>query len=124
MKRRRFFLSATVLAAVLVGGLAVLLFLPRSPISQRSCDRIQIGMSEAEVETILGGPEGNYHDRQVDINIPLSPVPGLLRKVWIGNDGAALVYFDKANRVGHVHFAPALNRDESFLGSLRRLLRL
>jgi len=81
-------------------------------------------MSEAEVETIFGGPEGNYQDRPVGINVPRHPGRGLHRKVWIGNDGAALVYFDKANRVGHVHFAPALDRDESFLGTVRRLLRL
>jgi hypothetical protein len=124
MKRRRFFLSVAVLAVVLAGGLAVLIFLPRSPISQRNCDRIQLGMSEAEVESILGGPQGNHQDRQVDINVPLPPRQGLFMKVWIGNDGAALVYFDKANKVGHVHFAPALNRDDSFLGRIRRWLRL
>jgi hypothetical protein len=123
MKRCFFFLGAFILL-LLLGGTGYLLLRPGSPISQAGCDRIEHGISEADVQKILGGPEGNYHDGQVDINVPSAPGPGLRIKVWIGNDGAALVYFDKTDKVRHVHFAPALNRNESFFAKVRRWLRL
>jgi hypothetical protein len=124
MKRRRLLLLAALLVVLVTSGFALLLLRSASPISQAGCDRIENGMSASEVESIFGGPEGNYHERQVDINIPDAPQPGLVRKIWIGNDGAAFVYFDQGDEVRHVHFAPALNRNESFFEKIRRWLNL
>jgi hypothetical protein len=41
--------------------------------------------------------------------------------VWIGNDGAVVVHLDQNDRVRHVHFAPAMNRNQRFFEKLRRL---
>jgi hypothetical protein len=89
VNRRRLLLALAALTLLFIGGAAFLLLRSSSPISQAGCDRIERGMSEAEVNNIFGGPEGNYHNRQVDINPPVNPEPGLRRQEWIGNDGAA-----------------------------------
>ena len=128
MNRRRFLLLGTsgVFLLVLLGASGYWLLCPGWPISQAGCDRISQGMSLADVEVILGRPAGDYHvhDRPVVVNLLPAPAPGLVKKVWIGNDGAVVVHFDRNDRVRHVHFAPKLNRDESFLEKFRRWLRL
>src|SRR5438128_2180645 len=123
MTRRRLFLLVARIV-VLVGGLGFVLLRSTSPISQAGCDGIEKGMSQDEVETILGGPPGNYHNRQVDINVPDAPERGLVMKLWIANDGAAFVWFDQTDNVRHVHFSPALNRNEGLFEKIRRWLRL
>src|SRR5438132_13543737 len=91
MNRRRFLLLGTsgVFLLVLLGASAYWLLCPGSPSSQAGCDRISQGMSLADVEVILGRPAGDYHvhDRPVVVNLLPAPAPGLLKKVWIGNDG-------------------------------------
>jgi hypothetical protein len=83
-------------------------------------------MSLTDVEVILGGPAGDYHDPDRPVVVSLLPAPpsGLVKKAWIGNDGAIVVHLDKDDRVRHVHFAPKMNRNESFLEKARRWLRL
>jgi hypothetical protein len=128
MNRRRFLLlgAAGVFILALLGAFGYLLLRPGSPISQAGCDRISQGMPLADVEVILGGRAGDHHahDRPVVVNLRPEPAPGLVKKVWIGDDGAVVVHLDRNGRVKHVHFAPKLNRDESFLEKFRRWLRL
>jgi hypothetical protein len=83
-------------------------------------------MTLAEVEVILGGPPGDYHahDRPVVVSLLPGPAPGLVKKAWIGDDGAVVVHLDQNDRVMHVHFAPKMNQDEGFLEKLRRRLGL
>jgi hypothetical protein len=112
-RRRLAALALGLLALVLMGGFATRWLRPSSPISQANCDRVKDGMSETDVEEILGGPAGNY---QV-------PSGAWVRKLWIGRDGTAVVYFDQNDTVRHVHFTPAIPR-ESLLEKIRRWLHL
>jgi hypothetical protein len=87
------------LAAIIV---AVVIFItsPRRPMaSQADCDRIEVGMSLAEVEHILGGPPGNYGTGP---SVP-PPLPYGNRYMswdeWQGDGGMVLVQFDDDGRV-------------------------
>jgi hypothetical protein len=126
-RRRRLLLGTCgAFLLVLVGAWGYLLLRSGSPISQAGCDRINQGMTLAEVEVILGGPAGDYHasDRPVVVSLLPAPPPGLVNKAWIGNDGAVVVHLDQNDRVRYVHFAPKMNRNERFLEQLRPWLRL
>jgi hypothetical protein len=50
------------LVAPLVIGSAVLVLLPRDRITQANCDRIKKGMTEKEVEDILGSKKDGFVD--------------------------------------------------------------
>jgi hypothetical protein len=62
MKPRRRKLLAVLIAAIGFAALAESwwLFLRPPGINRRGFDRIQVGMSQGEVEAILGGPPGDY----------------------------------------------------------------
>jgi hypothetical protein len=59
-RRTRRLLLASVFAAPAALVLALYLLSPRADIGPEGYDRIQVGMSAADVEAILGGPPGNY----------------------------------------------------------------
>jgi hypothetical protein len=78
-------------------------------IDKSTCDRVQLGMSLAEVEVILGGPPGNYTGLffKKDVSIPLTVVGGASRKQWTGTRGVLIVFFDEQGRViTSMHFSP------------------
>jgi len=88
----------------------------RSGITQENFDRIKEGMTEAEVEKILGGPPGTYTDRP--IVVLMSGV--MFRSWWIGDEGVIMieVTFDEPRRVNRKEFDPI--PPESFLERFRR----
>jgi hypothetical protein len=56
---------------------------PHSGITKKNFDRIQVGMTEAEVEDIFGGPSGTYTDRPI-----VTFMSGtMFRCWWIGDEG-------------------------------------
>src|SRR5438132_14407982 len=86
---------------VLVGAVAsigVLLLSSRhARITQASCDRIEVGMSEQEVWAILGGAPGNYQGwptrhEQENYRRPW-PDSNTYTDFWIGEEGVALITY-------------------------------
>jgi hypothetical protein len=137
MKRKRLLLVFVCLAAVLLAGYVTLrLTAPEHRITQENILAIQIGMSEKQVEAILGVRAGDYY--------PVTPGGGsrligeffgphwLSRsnlakkpggKYWIGENAAVWVRFDEsAHAVEIWNGVTWAVREESFLDKLRRWL--
>jgi hypothetical protein len=56
MRINRWLVFGAILAIIVCVALLVLTWLPRSGINKRNFDRIEVGMTRAEVEAIFGGP--------------------------------------------------------------------
>jgi hypothetical protein len=94
-------------------GLWVLLFVVpslryRSNITRAHFDRIEAGMTEAEVRNLLGGPPGYYTKRP--IAIPRIG-PWKFASLWIGDEGVISITWtiepaDQPRRVDHKDFTP------------------
>jgi hypothetical protein len=102
--RRRRLLGGIVVAALGVLGLFLWLLSPRLAIGPEGYDRIQLGMTAAEVEAILGGTPGNYGfpDPRVvqvrdDINVPRLAECRYVQ--WVGPHHMIGVQLDAADRV-------------------------
>jgi hypothetical protein len=65
--------------------------------------RIEEGMTQDEVEAILGGPPGDYRSQTFhEVNFlagSLGMPPAGRMEEWLGNEGKILVVFDDKNRV-------------------------
>jgi hypothetical protein len=89
--------------------------------------RIQDGMRRAEVEAVLGGPQGYYSTDPVFCCVHGQPPPlrgGDRWETWIGDDGEINVVFDEQGEVRWRDFAPPTHPsslDGRVLDWLRRL---
>jgi hypothetical protein len=106
MRRRRLLAALVGLAVVVTAGMFVLWprLEPPSRITRENSDRIQVGMSRAEVEAILG-PPGDYR------NGPTNPVilgdlgegtwpwsrPNTTCAEWVGDTGWLCVEFNNGD---------------------------
>jgi hypothetical protein len=89
---------------VLLGVLLPLMLPYRSPVTRAAYERIEDGMTQAEVEAILGGPPGDYRTRPGISMDPLVRSPsGLNEQWWRGDEGEIIVGFD-AGTVRSVSF--------------------
>ena len=77
---------------------------------QNACNKIQQGMTQRDVENIIGGPPGNYSGliSKYDSSIPLTVVGSSTSKKWTGREGVIMVFFDQKARVmgGAFYFPP------------------
>jgi hypothetical protein len=96
---RRWLVRIFLVAIILSAAFAVWLIIPGSPITEANCDRIQTGMTEREVEEILGGPTTET------LQWLAEDVDKALTKYWGASDAGIAVYFDADGRVFHKHFA-------------------
>ncbi len=116
-KRRRW-LWVLVFAAAC--GAALLIFvsmtLLRARFHPENIARLQVGMTQAEVEELLGGPPGDYgvwrtfgtHTMSMDVS---TIVPaGSREAVWCDDDHFIRVYFDANDRFVHVYKRPKWER--------------
>jgi hypothetical protein len=134
LKRKRLLLILGSLAAVLLAGYGTLrLTAPRHHITEETFQAIQEGMTEKEVETILGAKAGVYTSRCQTGAYPVGrcgdPVVGcdLMRgcpgKEWVTEGISVYVLFDEHDRVARTHKGiGVLTGNESFLAKLRRWL--
>ncbi len=125
MKRRRWLILAALVCVTPAAGLAWLLTRPNPEISRDSYDRIQEGMTLAEVEAIVGAPPGDYGGEDPSAygiqacqgwicslfadwrhGTPSIPLQDLQRKldegrivVWTGRSYALAVQLDAQDRV-------------------------
>ncbi len=89
--------------ALLTLGYFALPMSPGSRITPSSIQSITVGMTQAEVEMLLGVPPGDYDPDSTVESLPESFVVGHAiagtGKHWIGFRAAVFVTFDKAGRV-------------------------
>jgi hypothetical protein len=82
---------------------------------------VKLGMSQAEVEAILGGPPGDYRtDERISywdyFEAGLSPHDVVARREsWYGNDGQITLGFDEEGRVLRRGFASPVRSPPSSL---------
>jgi hypothetical protein len=84
-KRRRLAIAALIGVALLASALAPWLLLTRDPISRATFNRIETGLSAAEVDEILG--------RKPDHVLTVGEVE--LERVWVGRRFTISVAFDE-----------------------------
>jgi hypothetical protein len=101
MKRKLKRLAAVLIVLLLGFGTAVILW-PRDRITAESLARIHIGMTEDDVEEILGGPGKRppFETKQVVVKLG---VPETSR-FWIGRFGFIEIEFDNDDRVKDKYF--------------------
>jgi hypothetical protein len=129
--RKRLLLSVGLLAALLLGGYLLLwLTAPRVVVTQETLAKMHVGMTEAEVEELLGGPPGDYTRDQPALEPPrvLNEEPRMTMARWAGWDGRIVVFFDHRGRVSEREFwgwvpgDPFAPQKPSPLAKLRRWL--
>lgn len=115
---KRFVLIAALPLAVAL-SLGVLVILPsRSGVTKANLDRIQVGMTKAEVKNILGGSSNPDH---ILYGVVRSMEPTESREIW-GNSGIiADIVFDKNMHVKDIAIG---SHEESFFDKIRRWLHL
>ncbi len=88
------------------------------PVNRANFERIQVGMTQAEVEAILGCPPGDY--ATVDYLPEFCGFMILGATVWVSNDGDVRVWFDNEGRVEQAYFFELLvRRPPSLLDRVR-----
>jgi hypothetical protein len=84
---------------VLFGALVALVGPRQCLVSEAACNRIKVGMTQAEVEEILGGPPGDYKTRPrddpelFDLTNTDKSVVFTECKEWSGDEGRVFVRF-------------------------------
>jgi hypothetical protein len=120
--RRSILVGVSSLLAVGLCGLVLTFHLWQEPpgITRANYDKIEAGMTKAEVEAILGCPPGNFG---ADVE-PVATVQtgAMFRSCWIGNNAVISVTFTfgPVRRVAQKHYGEL--RRGQFLDRLRALV--
>jgi len=98
---------------------------PRVKLDVSALDKIDVGMTEAQVTTILGVPPGDYSTGRTRIYLYWGPGyhvlgedPGTLKK-WQFNSRGILIWF-KDGKAARIHFGRAMRE----LNWFERILRI
>lgn len=111
MPRRRLLIAFGVFTILVAVALAVfILTRTRLNIDAATAARISQGMTEAEVDAVIGGPEGSYGRGfllgRTEFDVGKVIVGAAKRKRWSGDLGIILVWFDGGGRVMLAEFLP------------------
>jgi hypothetical protein len=102
MRRRRFLLLTLIATLAFFSALGVILWWQQSAISPQNSDKIQVGMTVAEVEALLGGEARNEStlpdDFPTDAFIEGNVGKGDHQR-WINRRHVVIVIFDDSARV-------------------------
>jgi hypothetical protein len=122
----RVFIRAGLAAALLLAALfGAYLYLRARAIDRESYERLEVGMTRAEVEDLLGGPPCNRLAEPCDVWVPspaglrsadLQPgtpnvrffpelAGGESEAVWVGEDGLIALRFDEDGRLREKYFS-------------------
>lgn len=115
----------TVLVLVVSLGLVAFgVWSGRTPhqINREGCERISVGMTEEEVECVLGKPAGYYAKGEV-ISAFSSSTHWSQTKDWISNDGEIAVTFDEG-KVVSASYNDVYDLEGSLLDKFRRWMGL
>lgn len=131
MRKRIPILLGGILAILLAGWL--MLWMTRPPehhINSDGFGKLRKGMTESEVEAVLGVPAGDYATGPIRLNVNvLGYIPDtyfvfrVAEKKWVGNEAIIEVWFENG-RVEHTRIMGVFVRSESFPAKLRRWLGL
>src|SRR6478736_2862384 len=98
MMRRSLIVIPSAILVLIAALAAVTWFSLRHNITPAAADEIKLGMTRAEVESLLGGPPGRYNRwRRVMFLVPWSTagmMPG--DNTWIADDFAVIIRYDRA----------------------------
>ena len=94
--------SAVTLVAVIVAIWLLAAIRPRK-LHVATFQQIKLGMTQEQVESLLGGPPGDYGvnaggKQRVSAEGYIAP-PGSIEKVWFNDNNHLEIYFDSLNRV-------------------------
>jgi hypothetical protein len=92
-------------------------------IDKEHCDRIKVGMSQAEVEDILGGPPGDFTTKLMFFIRTGEFDEGLRCERWTGNEGCVEVQFGEDGKVERKSFLWGIEAGQFYLDRVRALLR-
>jgi len=117
--------SAICLAAAFVGYIGFNL-IPRHRIVEGIAARIRPGMSQADVEAILGGPPGEYGPESVSVESRSMAIPEFPKReqTWIAGYLAISVLFDADGKVLQSRESRRMIGDETWNDKVRRWFRL
>ncbi len=142
MRRRRQLVALNLVVAALATSIVAWLLWPRPAITRENAARIHVGMTRAEVDTILGGPARDETtgplvidwDEAADERARVRHAEELLAVflgggpagndtvLWQSDDASVWVSFDKDGRVRDCGSMPAHGQREGLLAMLRRWL--
>ena len=105
--RKKFLLAGVASSLLLVGALVPLLRPRHCPVTKEAYDRIEEGMSRAQVEAILGGPPRDYRNQptqmgwstRVEVERSGPYLPDAREADWFGDEGDVCVWFAPDGRV-------------------------
>ena len=125
MKRKRLLLMLACLAAVLLAGYGALRLMAARPnLISENIRAVKHGMTEQEVEMILGAPAGNYssmRDAEAARLRLCYDKPG--DKIWVDDEMWLGVRFDEAGKLkARYYYRHRRNQNRTFLDNLRRWL--
>jgi hypothetical protein len=124
LRQRRFWVAALIIAFVLIMCQVASWCKPSGRMTPRAAATIRAGMTEKEVEQILGGPPGDYRTRTAIYGGLMAIPAGVLEnaeqkrtygRTWTGNEVQVDVLFDQSGRV----FSTAINRPAVSQSSLQ-----
>src|SRR5262249_52945579 len=94
--------------------LGALLVAMRNKVTSANYDNIRKGMTENDVEVILGGPPGDYKsfprpcppgfDAKVLTQHGVHHADGETIRGWMGEEGTAIIFLDSSGRVREMAF--------------------
>jgi outer membrane protein assembly factor BamE (lipoprotein component of BamABCDE complex) len=134
MKNKRYLLLV-VLPLISLGVCVVVVVRSSLPtrFTQLQCDRIQIGMTEDQVERVMGVPAGYHAKEPPRVYGPLAfdftPEGRTVsntqqtQKCWGGDEGIVVVVFDKQGKVTQKMYHDAIIDHESKAGQMLRKAR-
>jgi hypothetical protein len=125
--KKRWLLRVGLLAGLALFGFWFVPWLtaPNYQINQKVTDQIQWGMTDKEVEQIIGVPPGTYVHLPFQVAVPhfFEPPEDTIEKNWLGSDGIIQVYFDHRGLVCTKDFIP-VRLEEPLVHKIRRWLNL
>jgi hypothetical protein len=121
MRRRRWLLVGLVAVALLGCGLFVWVVYPKHRINRDSFEQIRSGMTEAEVEAVLGAAAGDYRTTPTLEYFSTRLMPD---RQWSCNECRVGVWLNPDGKVRKKEYLELVPRPTSLLDRFRHLLRL
>jgi hypothetical protein len=105
-EKRAIFVMAALSVVLVAGGISIhRIAASKGRLRPENFPDIEIGMSQSQVESLLGGPPGNYGTVYLlgggaftSLESPILP-PGARREIWSDDETQLEVYFDANGRV-------------------------
>jgi hypothetical protein len=104
-----------------VAGYFLHAWLTKSPINRDTFERIEEGMTQKDIEELIGLPPGQYERDAIFLNVP-GAMHGETCESWSSNDGEIIVWVSSEGKVTDKTFNNEPVGRESTFDTLRRWL--